>query len=147
MGILIGAFVSCLMGGIFPWMAGEVVVMGAAILLPREALPVLVLVSSVGQLVGKLAVYGIARWAPHLLPERGRRVLDRASGLGRSGRAVSVTLLASAAVGLPPFYLMTLACGTVGTSVRVYLAAGFGGTLLRYGAVAFSTAFLSAGLG
>ena len=147
MGILIGAFVSCLLSGVFPWIAGEVVVLGAAILLPPEALPALVLFSSAGQVIGKLAVYGIARWAPHQLPEGGRRVLDRASSLGRSRKAMSVTILTSAAVSLPPFYLTTLACGTVGVPVKVFAAAGFGGTLLRYGAVAWSATFISAGLG
>jgi membrane protein YqaA with SNARE-associated domain len=146
MSILIGAFGSCLLGGIFPWIAGEVVVVSAAVLLPRELVPALILMSAAGQLSGKLVVYALARWAPERLPARGRQILGGATGFARSGRLMSLAVLSSAAVSFPPFYLVTLTCGSLGVPVRVFAAAGFGGTVIRYGVVAWGAAVLGAGL-
>lgn len=146
MGILIGAFGTSLLAGVFPWFVGELVVVGSAVLLPRGTLPVLILVCAAGQLLGKTLVFSIARWAPDRLPERGRKALDRASKVGRGSKAMPITVFSSAALSIPPFYLVTLACGTLGVPFRVFVTASLGGTLLRYGAVAWSAAFLGAGV-
>lgn len=146
MSILVGVFGGCIVAGIFPWMAGELVVVGAAVLVPREFLPALVLVSAVGQMVGKTLVYSFARWAPQRLPESWRHLLDRASVFGKSRKAMSATVLSSATISLPPFFIATLACGTLGVPVRVFATFAFGGTVLRYAIVAWSAAFLGAGV-
>ena len=122
------------------------IVIGAAALLPRELLLPLVLFATAGQLVGKISVFVIARWSPQRLPKAARKLLDRAEGLGLSKKKMTAALFASAVFSIPPFFLMTLAAGTLGVSLRVFVAAGAAGTLLRYTAIALATAWIGSGV-
>ena len=146
MSAVIGAFGMCLLSGLFPWINSELVVIAAAALLPPELLPPLVLFATAGQMLGKTTIFAIARSTPHRLPKGARKFLDRAAALGRSKNKMTAALVASAVFGVPPFYLMTLAAGTLGVSLRVFVAAGAAGTLLRYTAIALATAWVGAGV-
>lgn len=147
MSVMLGTFATCLLSGsIFPWINSELVVIGAAAVLPRELLAPLVLLATAGQMLGKTSIFAIARWTPERLPEGARKFLDRAAALGQSKNKMTAALVASAVFGMPPFYLMTLAAGTLGFSLRVFVVAGAAGTLLRYTAIAVGIAWVGAGV-
>ena len=143
--ILAGALAACVVGGFVPWVNTEAVVVGAALLLPREALPLLVLGAAGTQVLSKGALYGLARWAPRAMPRRARARLERISALAARRRSLHLTVLASSTVGVPPFYLVTLACGTVAVPPGAFLAAAFLGTAVRYAVLSAATVLLRAG--
>ena len=70
--ILAGALAVCVVGGFLPWVNTEAAVVGAALLLPRGVLPLLVLGAAGIQVLAKGTLYCLARWAPRGLPRRAR---------------------------------------------------------------------------
>jgi len=145
--VLLGALVATALGGVFPWINAELVVVGSAVLVPSEQLPLLVLAGATGHLAAKAGVYGLARFAPSKLPDRARRFLKRSRRLGRNRVAVVVALLSSATVGIPPFYLTTLTAGVLRVPVVLFIGAGFTGLVVRYAVVAWTAAAAAGGLG
>jgi len=134
-GLLIGAAVS----GIVPLVNAELLVAGAAVAAPGIGVPLVAAVSAAGQMATKTLLYGMARWAPTKLPRRGREALARASGAvsSKGGTAGSVVFL-SAAVGVPPFFGVSLAAGALGVRLRRFLINGTAGRVLRFGAIAWA---------
>jgi len=142
-GLLVGTAVS----GILPLVNAELLVVGAAIAAPGAGVPLVVAVSTVGQMTTKTLLYGMARWAPARLPSKARAILDRASGaVAARGGAASSLVFASAAVGVPPFYGMSLAAGALGMRLRIFLVSGSLGRVLRFGAVALAARWVGEGL-
>lgn len=136
---LAGALGLCLVGGFLPWVNAEAAVVGAALVLPPPLVPLLVFGAALAQVTAKGTLYGLARWAPQGVPQKARTQLDRLSGLARRSRYPTLTILASSTLGVPPFYLVTLASGTVAVPFGAFLAAGFGGSVIRYAVVALAT--------
>lgn len=145
--VLLGALVATALGGVFPWINAELVVVGSAVLVPPEQLPLLVLAGASGHLVAKSGVYGLARFAPSRLPDRATRLLERSDRLTGSRGAAVLSLFASAAVGIPPFYLATLAAGVLRVPALLFAGAGFAGLVVRYAVVAWTAATAAGGFG
>ena len=141
-GLLIGAAVS----GILPLINAELLVVAAAIAVPAVGVPLVVAVSTVGQMATKTLLYGIARWAPGRLPHKARAVLDRASdAIAARGGAASSMVFASAAIGVPPFYGVSLAAGALGMRLRSFVLSGSMGRLVRFGALAWAARLIGQG--
>jgi membrane protein YqaA with SNARE-associated domain len=103
---------------------------------PALALP-LALLATVGHMAGKLVVYAGGRRATRVLSARHRRALDRARPrMAGSRRAQYVTVLLSGAVGLPPFYGVTVLSGAMGVPLTGYLVAGSVGRAARFAGLA-----------
>ena len=143
--IIFGAALVSVVGGFFPWINTELAVLGAAAVLPPWALPWLVLVCTVGQMGSKCTVYGLVRWAPERLPERFRRLMSKAERYREKKRTLLAMTFSGALVSLPPIYLVTLAAGMVRMPFAAFASAGVVGTAIRYGALAWGVATLSAG--
>jgi membrane protein YqaA with SNARE-associated domain len=143
--ILAGTLAVCVVGGFLPWVNVEAAVAGAALLLPRGVLPLLVLGAAGIQVLAKGTLYCLARWAPRGLPRRARAQLERLSGLATQRRSLALTVLSSSTVGVPPLYLVTLACGSVAVPPGVFLAAAFLGTVVRYAVISVATVLLRPG--
>lgn len=141
-GLLIGTVVS----GIVPLVNAELLVAGAAVAAPGIGVPLVAAVSTVGQMVSKTLLFGVARWAPGRLPEKARAQLQRASeALSRKGGAAGSLVFTSAAVGLPPFYGVSLAAGALGMRPGTFVLSGGVGRLLRFGALAWAAHYVGAG--
>jgi len=144
-GIMIGAALTCALGGVLPWVSSELVVLGAAVLLPPVTLPMLIVACAVGQMSSKTLVYGVTRWAPHLLPARARAFLARAERY-RGRRPLLVgAVFAGSAVSLPPFYLVTLASGLLRVPFPLFVLAGLCGTSVRYSFLVWAACSLRSG--
>ena len=141
-GLLIGTAVS----GIVPLINAELLVVGAAVAAPGVGVPLVVAVSTAGQMATKTLLYGLARWAPGRLPGRARAVLERAcEAVAARGGAASSLVFASAAVGVPPFYGVSLAAGALGMRLRTFLLSGSMGRLVRFGALAWGARLVGQG--
>lgn len=121
---LSGALVSSLV----PLVNAEVLLMGLALSSPAAA-PLLVVVMAAGQMVGKSALFlGGARLTRSALESRlARWRLDE-----RTGRAGAPLIGMSAFIGLPPFYLVSVAAPALGVRFRTFLVMGLAGRLLRF---------------
>jgi membrane protein YqaA with SNARE-associated domain len=134
-GLLVGTAVS----GVVPLVNAELLVAGAAIAVPAAGVPIVALVSTLGQMSTKVLLYGLARWAPSKLPERARARLDRAAAaVAARDKASGSLVFASAAVGLPPFYGVALAAGALEVRLGTFLFAGSLGRALRFGVLAWA---------
>jgi membrane protein YqaA with SNARE-associated domain len=143
---LLGALAFCLFGGLLPWFNTEAAVGGAALLLPPSALPALVVGAAGAQVIAKGALYGLARWAPRSLPRRARGVIESLSVRMARRRLLGLTVLASSSVGVPPFYVTALACGTLAAPAGPFLSAAFAGALLRYAFVCLAALLVKGAL-
>jgi membrane protein YqaA with SNARE-associated domain len=141
-GLLVGTVVS----GVVPLVNAELLVAGAAVAAPAVGVPLVAAVSTVGQMISKTLLFSLARWAPGRLPEKGRAALERAAqAVERRGGAASSMVFTSAAVGLPPFYGVSLAAGALGMRLRTFVVSGGIGRLLRFAALAWAARWVGAG--
>jgi membrane protein YqaA with SNARE-associated domain len=130
--LLGGAFISSVISGLVPIVNGEVVVAGASLAAAPEARLALLAACAAGQMLAKFGLYCLARWSPERLPRRAQQALARAREMRMGRRSTALVLLTSALVGLPPFYLMTLAAGALRISPALFVIAGTAGTVGRY---------------
>jgi membrane protein YqaA with SNARE-associated domain len=129
-----GAFLSSVISGLVPIINGEVVVAGVALAAAPDARLPLVAACVAGQMLAKICLYGLARFSPARLPLRARQTLARAGEvLGR--RSAALVVLTSACIGLPPFYVATLAAGALRVSPVLFVIAGTAGTVARYAVI------------
>jgi membrane protein YqaA with SNARE-associated domain len=142
--VLIGAVITVAAGGIFPWINGEVVVAGAALLTPQSGLPALVLACAAAQMSAKAILYGVIRWVPERMPARVRKFADRVEVFRQRRGLLVLAVFSGSAVALPPFYMVTLACGMLRVPFALFAIAGLAGTISRYGFLAwFATAVVA----
>ena len=133
-GLFVGAFVS----GIVPLVNAELLVIGAAAILPPSAMPAIAVVSTLGQMVSKTLLFTVARWAPAWLPAKVQWRLSRAShAISARGGAASWLVVTSAAIGFPPFYGVSLACGALRMGIWTFVLCGGVGRLARFGLLAW----------
>ena len=132
-GLLIGTAIS----GVVPVVNAELLVLAAAATVPLAGLPLVVAVATGGQMLAKTTLFAVARWVPDRLPKKAQAALDRASGkVATYGRGLASLVFASAASGFPPFYGVSLACGTLGMRLRTFVIIGCAGRAVRFGALA-----------
>ena len=143
--LLIGAMATIAAGAFFPWINGEAVIAATALVVPRSALPALVLSCAVVQMACKACLYGLVRWTPDRLPARARSMIGRAERFRERRGLLVVTILSGSLAAIPPFYLVTLACGVLRVPLALFVVAGLGGTIARYGLVAWAVVALGAG--
>lgn len=136
--LLLGLFAATAVSGIVPLVNAELLVLAAAAAAPTVGLPLVAVVSTVGQMTTKAVLFGLARWAPSRLPARARKALESPSAaIQERGKTTGTLLFTSAATGFPPFYGVSLAAGAVGVGLVHFLIAGGLGRLLRFGVLAW----------
>lgn len=136
--ILSALLIGCLLSGVIPLINAELLVAGAAVASPTAALPLVVAVATVGQMITKTGLFELARRAPGRLPTRARTALERgAAKLSSHQGAAGSLVFASAAAGIPPFYGVSLAGGALGMRTKTFVLTGTAGRALRFGALAW----------
>ena len=131
--LLLTTFGGCLIGSFVPLVNTEIVVLSAAALAPSHLIGPLILMAATTQMLAKSVLYfaggGLLK-LPHNRYTSGiHSALARGQTLQNTG---SMFLFASASVGLPPFYLTSLASGAVRIPLKRFLTIGFIGRLLRF---------------
>jgi membrane protein YqaA with SNARE-associated domain len=134
-GLLIGTAVS----GVVPFINAELLVAGVVVAAPQIGIPAIALVSAVGQMVTKTALFLAARYAPHRLQGKARAALDRAASyVAARGGAAGSLVFTSALTGLPPFFGTSLAAGALGMRLRSFVASGGIGRIVRFAVIAWA---------
>ncbi len=121
LGLPVATFAIALVGAVFPIVSIEVFLIGVAVIAGPGDAVLLVPLAAVGQLLGKLPIYGAARGLTGLTarsPKQARRV-ERMRGWFARWHPTKL-LAASALVGIPPFSLAATAAGVLGIQLRTF---------------------------
>jgi membrane protein YqaA with SNARE-associated domain len=137
-GLLGGSFAVGAVSGLVPLLNTEAFVMGLALVHPRGRLAPAVVSITLGQLLAKLLLYQVGRGSlslPGLRHGRGRMAEMRAR-LEERRSCVAAVVFASATLGLPPFYLVSMAAGSLRWPLARFLLVGGAGRLARFTVIA-----------
>jgi membrane protein YqaA with SNARE-associated domain len=137
-GIYLTTLIVSLVAGVLPIDVMEIYLVWVAALTPRsQAIPILLL-ATLGQMIGKTIFYfaaaGILKVSIKKPGEKIRAVQER---IARSRYGAGFVLFASAFLGFPPFYWTSVASGICRISFPLFLATGFIGRFLRFGVFVF----------
>lgn len=107
----------------------------AAVARPSLLIPLAVL-ATVSQMAAKTLLYLASRKAERSLSVRKRALFERVRArlAGRRWLQI-VTILVSGVFGLPPFYIVTVACGALRLPLRDYVVVGTFGRAIRFTAI------------
>jgi len=118
---------------VVPAINAELVLLAASAALPPRYAIVLITAATLGQMSGKTAMFFGGRGVKFL--QRGR-MREKINQLGDSMRsrngATGWFLLGSAATGLPPFYMVSVASGLVGVPFLQFASLGILGRFIRF---------------
>ena len=136
-GLYFGCFALSIVSALVPWVNGEVLLLSLTAMAHTPFdLVVLVLLASAGQMVGKCFLYWAGRGTLKIPP--GRMLSIAASWkerLDRSPAKLLALVFISSAVGIPPFYVITVLAGALRVKFGPFIGIGTCGRLVRFGAL------------
>ena len=135
------------MSAILPWVNAEVIVVSFAALAHSPAeVALVVIVATSGQMLGKSVVFWTGRRGERWRGHEGAWSSRWRERLTARPRQTATLVLLSSTVGIPPFFLVTLAAGAYGMDFRQFFVAGTVGRLVRFGAIALLPHAIRSGL-
>lgn len=143
-GLYGGTFIVCFLAGLIPLINAEVFLVGVALLAVSSPapLPAIVLLAALGQMVAKIVLYYAALGMLELPSGKRKEKIEKARARIEKWRNKPKMVLAvSATLGLPPFYLVSLAAGALKIRLRTFFAIGMAGRIVRF-AVIIASAWL-----
>ena len=133
---ILGTLAVCALSAVIPVLNAELYLLGASALLPRSLAIPLVVAGSVGQMAGKVVMYYAGRGALHLPNARLQRAVATVHARYANRAALDgPVLFSSASLGIPPFYIVSVAAGVLRIPVWRFLVVGLCGRLLRFGVI------------
>lgn len=139
--VVAGTFAYCLAGGVLPVLNAEVYIVAAGAKAPAEWAVPIILAATVGQMVGKSVTYWLGRGSLTLpWPSVTRRIEEARAVAVKYEKAEGAVTFLSAVVGLPPFYLVSVAAGVVNMPFAKYLLLGTLGRLIHFGGLFYAPA-------
>jgi len=137
LGLLLGSLAVGLVSGLVPVLNTEAYLLAVAAFAPSDRLLPVVLLTTLGQMMAKSLLYfaGSGAVSPRFLGPRAARLGELKSRLEAAPTGVAAFVFASASAGWPPFYLVSLAAGSLRFSLARFLLIGGSGRLLRFAAV------------
>jgi membrane protein YqaA with SNARE-associated domain len=136
----------CIVSAIVPVANAELYLIGVSALSPPHAAPFIIVGAALGQMVGKSLLYYGGRGALHLPSARLRRMVESVQqryAAGGSAPALGATVvLASAGVGIPPFYVISVACGIFRVPYAQFFVLGLLGMLARFSVIVIAPQFV-----
>jgi membrane protein YqaA with SNARE-associated domain len=129
-------FAVCLLSSVVPVVNAEIYLLAASAIAPPRLVPALIIGAALAQMVGKSLLYYGGRGALRLPSVRLRRMVESVQQRYQTGTAApalgGTVVLASAGVGLPPFYVVSIACGIFRVPYPHFLLLGLVGMLARF---------------
>ncbi len=121
-----------------PIVNAELLTLGAVALAPPALDVPCILMVTLGQMIGKVVLFLGGRGSlriPWLMKSKKlEKAVDRVGEKAKFGAPV---LFVSAVTGLPPFYLVSIACGVFRFSLPLFIVLGSAGRLIRFAAIGF----------
>lgn len=114
----------------------EIYLLGASALAPREMVIPLIVAGTLGQVIGKIALYYAGTGALKIPGKRLQAALQKMNTqMQERPRMGNALVFVSATAGLPPYYLVTLAAGAAKMNLPMFLAVSLVGRLIRFAIV------------
>jgi membrane protein YqaA with SNARE-associated domain len=136
--IVLGTFVYCIGSAIIPVLHAEAYLVSASLLLPTGLDWPLVIAATAGQMIGKVGMYGAGRGALRIPGERmQRRIAQATARYGNRKDLGNGLIFVSAASGLPPFYIVSVAAGMLRLPLPGFIVFGALGRFLRFAVAVF----------
>jgi membrane protein YqaA with SNARE-associated domain len=134
-----GYFLLSVVSAVFPWVNTEILVLSMSALARTPlALVLVVLVGTAGQMAGKSVLYWTGRGTLHLRLRRITRAAESWHERLKKYRWGPYTLVfLSASVGIPPFYVMTVAAGALKIPFVPFVLLCSAGCILRFSLLVF----------
>jgi len=132
-------FMLSIVSALVPWVNGEVILLSLTALAHSHWSRVfLVLSASAGQMAGKCVLY----WAGKgIIPLKSCRLKEIVaawkSRIEQSPAKLLSLVFVSSAVGIPPFYVITILAGALRVRFGPFFTLGTCGRLVRFGVLAF----------
>jgi membrane protein YqaA with SNARE-associated domain len=144
LGLFAGSLVFGAVSGLVPFLNTEAYLLAVAAFAPRDRLLPVVVLTTLGQMIAKSLLYlaGSGVMSPRFLGARAARLEELKARLERAPTGVAAVVFASAAAGWPPFYLVSLAAGSLRFSLARFVLVGGSGRLLRFAALVAVSRFL-----
>ena len=136
--VLLATFAFCVGSAIIPVLHAETYLVAASLVAPPELRWPLVIAATSGQMLGKVGMYYAGRGIGLIPGERMQRRLRLAAARYRDKRRIGSGLVfVSAASGFPPFYLVSIAAGTLAFPLLPFIILGFAGRMIRFAVAVF----------
>jgi membrane protein YqaA with SNARE-associated domain len=132
-------FLLSIVSALVPWVNGEIILLSLTALARSPwARTGLVLSACTGQMAGKCILYWAGKGVIPLKSGRVKETLSVWKGrLERSPSRMLSLVFVSSAVGIPPFYVVTILAGALRVRFGPFFAVGACGRLVRFGTLAF----------
>lgn len=135
--LLLGCFGGAIVSALVPWVNAELLLLVALPLaVTHQASMPLVVVVTLGQMVGKSVMYWLSRKATGISAHRLTLVEHWRARLEHHPRKAFAVMGLSALVGFPPFYVVSVVAGALRLSFAAFLAVGGLGRLAHFGLLA-----------
>jgi membrane protein YqaA with SNARE-associated domain len=129
--------------GAVPAGASELLAIAAGAVTPRSMIVPLLLVLTLGHVLGKVLWYWLGTLGPRIRHPRAQAWVTNAHHFAEQHPALGVgTLFSSAVTSVPPFHMTVIAAGVVHMPIPVFITTAFVGRLLRFGLVALMPGLL-----
>jgi len=140
----LGYYAAAIVSAVVPWVNGELLMISAVPLVAtRPALAALVVAVTAGQMTGKTLMYWASRKSARPRSARVQRSIERwRARLQQRPRSVLAVIFLSALIGIPPFFIVSVAAGAIGLAFPRFLAVGAAGRLAHFAGVAFVPEFV-----
>jgi membrane protein YqaA with SNARE-associated domain len=133
-GLYLGCFGLSIVSALVPWVNGEVLLLSLTALARSPSdLVILVLLASAGQMAGKCFLYWAGRGSCRFQSAGIGRVVGSWTKRfeGSPSRLLALVFLSSA-VGIPPFYVITILAGALRIKFGPFIGIGAFGRLVRF---------------
>lgn len=141
----LGYYAAAIVSAVVPWVNGELLMISAVPLVAtRPALAALVVAVTAGQMTGKTLMYWVSRKSARPRSARVQCSIERwRARLQQRPRSVLALIFLSALIGIPPFFIVSVAAGAIGLAFPRFLAVGAAGRLAHFTVVAFVPEFVA----
>jgi membrane protein YqaA with SNARE-associated domain len=142
LGLISVSFVVCFVSGFLPLVNAEAYLLSVSALSPARVAVPLTVAGALGQMLAKALLYlsgrGIVRVPLGRHGDRVKQKMAQARAqLEKHSRHTGSLLFASAFLGLPPFYFVSIIAGTLRLPFGLFFGAGLVGRVLRFGIFVF----------
>jgi len=142
--VVLGTFAFCACSAMIPLLHAEAYLVATSLLAPPELRWPLVIAATSGQMLGKVGMYYTGRGVRLIPGERMQRRIQLATERYRDKRQLGSGLVfLSASSGFPPFYLVSIAAGTLTFPLKPFILLGLAGRFLRFTVAVFLPHVLS----
>ena len=133
--LVLFGYAAAVVSALLPWVNGELLLLAAVPLASaRGALLAVVMAFTLGQMTDKCAMYWLTRTATSRRSPRMDAAIERWRGpFERHSRLAVALVFASAMLGLPPFYAVSVAAGGLRMPFQSFVVAGTLGRFVHFG--------------